>query len=226
MTLLEVHDVDKTFVSGGAAVPVLRGASLLVPAGEMHAVTGPSGSGKSTLLRILACLDSPDSGRVLLGGEPLPEPWSRGGDRYRNQRCGIVLQDFALMEHATALENVMLPLRYGPDRVPRGEQRRRAGEALERVGLGMRTGHRARTLSGGEKQRVAVARALINEPPLVLADEPTGALDQERTRDVVDLLRGAVGPERAVVVVTHDPRVAAACDRRWHLVDGELAPQD
>ena len=130
------------------------------------------------------------------------------------------------MEHATALENVMLPLRYGPDRVPRGEQRRRAGEALERVGLGTRAGHRARTLSGGEKQRVAVARALINEPPLVLADEPTGALDQARTRDVVDLLRGAVGPERAVVVVTHDPRVAAACDRRWHLVDGELAPQD
>ncbi|NEI46008.1 ATP-binding cassette domain-containing protein, partial [Rhizobium leguminosarum] len=98
MTLLEVHDVDKTFLSGGEAVPVLRGASLLVPAGEMHAVTGPSGSGKSTLLRILACLDSPDSGRVLLGGEPLPEPWSQGGDRYRNQRCGIVLQDFALME--------------------------------------------------------------------------------------------------------------------------------
>ena len=94
------------------------------------------------------------------------------------------------------------------------------------MGLGMRTGHRARTLSGGEKQRVAVARALINEPPLVLADEPTGALDQARTRDVVDLLRGAVGPERAVVVVTHDPRVAAACDGRWHLVDGELAPQD
>ncbi|MDY6054937.1 ABC transporter ATP-binding protein [Micrococcus sp.] len=226
MSLLEVHDVDKSFTSDGGVVPVLRGVRLAVPAGQMHAITGPSGSGKSTLLRILACLDAPDAGRVLLGGEPLPEPWSAGGDRHRNRRCGIVLQDFALMEHATALENVMLPLRYGPRRLPRAEQRRRAAEALEGVGLGPRSGHRARTLSGGEKQRVAVARALINDPPLVLADEPTGALDQARSREVVDLLRAAVGPERAVVVVTHDPRVAAACDRRWHLEDGRLLGED
>lgn len=226
MSLLEVHDVDKTFTSGGEAVPVLRRASLTVPAGQMHAVTGPSGSGKSTLLRILACLESPDSGRVLLGGEPLPEPWSRGGDRHRNQRCGIVLQDFALMDHATALENVLMPLRYGPRRLSRADQRRRAEAALERVELDARAHHRARTLSGGEKQRVAVARALVNDPVLVLADEPTGALDEARTRDVVALLRGAVGPERAVVVVTHDLDVAAACDQRWHLMDGALVPHD
>lgn len=225
MSLLEVHDVTKTFASGGQETAVLRGASLTVPAGQMHAVTGPSGSGKSTLLRILACLETPDSGRVLLDGEPLPEPWSSGGDRHRNQRCGIVLQDFALMDHATAVENVMLPLRYGPRRLARAERRRRAEAALEEVGLGARVHHRARTLSGGEKQRVAVARALVNDPPLVLADEPTGALDQARTQDVVELLRDAVGPKRAVVVVTHDPGVAASCDRRWHLVDGRLVPQ-
>lgn len=226
MSLLEVHDVAKTYTTDGEDVPVLRGVSLSVPAGQMHAVTGPSGSGKSTLLRILACLETPDSGRVLLDGEPLPEPWSSGGDRHRNQRCGIVLQDFALMDHATTLENVMLPLRYGAQRLARVEQRRLAEAALEAVGLGARVRHRARTLSGGEKQRVAVARALVNDPPLVLADEPTGALDQARTRDVVDLLRGAVGPQRAVVVVTHDPAVAASCDRRWHLLEGRLVPQD
>ena len=225
MSLLEVHDVDKSFTTAASEVPVLRGVSLSVPAGQMHAVTGPSGSGKSTLLRILACLDSPDAGEVLLEGVPLPPPWSRGGDRHRNRRCGIVLQDFALMEHATALDNVLLPLRYGPGGGSRAEQRRRAALALDRVGLADRAHHRARTLSGGEKQRVAVARALINDPPLVLADEPTGALDQARTRDIVELLRSAVGPHRAVVVVTHDPEVAAACDRRWHLEDGRLHSQ-
>ena len=226
MTLLVAHDVDKSFTSGGAEVPVLQGVSFEVPAGQMHAVTGPSGSGKSTLLRILACLEAPDNGRILLQGEPLPAPWSRGGDRHRNQRCGIVLQDFALMEQATALENVMLPLRYGESRVGRQERRRRAGEALDQVGLRARADHRSRTLSGGEKQRVAVARALINDPPLVLADEPTGALDHERTHDVVELLRSAVGPGRAVVVVTHDDAVAQACDRRWRLEAGRLEPVD
>ena len=223
---IRAEGLAKTYAEGRMHTPVFNGLELSVAAGETVAIVGASGAGKSTLLHLLGGLDMPTAGEVYVAGQKMSELSDAARGRLRNRSLGFVYQFHHLLPEFTALENVMLPLRYGPDRVPRGEQRRRAGEALERVGLGMRTGHRARTLSGGEKQRVAVARALINEPPLVLADEPTGALDQERTRDVVDLLRGAVGPERAVVVVTHDPRVAAACDRRWHLVDGELAPQD
>mgnify|MGYP002717709221 CR=1 FL=1 len=189
---------------------VLHDIDLTLEQGEFAALIGPSGSGKSTLLRILACLDSPDSGRVLLGGEALPEPWSRGGDRYRNQRCGIVLQDFALMEHATALENVMLPLELEG----RSDARQRAATLLERVGLGHRLHHKPAELSGGERQRVAIARALVNRPGLVLLDEPTGNLDPRLAAEIMGVFEDINRLGTTVLIASHDLALIARMRHR------------
>lgn len=223
MTLLDVMDVHRSYTGpSGSSVPVLRGVSLQVPEGQMHAVMGPSGSGKSTLLRVLACMDTPDEGAITLGGTPLPPPWSSAGDSYRNRDCGIVLQDHLLIDRATAVENAALPLTYAHPRVPARVRRAKATEILTRLGLGERLNHPASRLSGGERQRVAIARAVIMDPPLLLADEPTGALDQARTQEVMALLRSMARPGRAIVVVTHDPAVAEACDHTWQLRSGTL----
>jgi len=219
--LIETVDLTRRYALGPATVEALRGVTVAIAAGEFVAVTGPSGSGKSTLMNILGCLDRPTSGRYRLGGA---EVGALDGDRraeIRNRRIGFVFQSFNLLARTTALENVELPLFYGP--LPLAEQRGRAREALAHVGLADRANHVPSQLSGGEQQRVAIARALVNEPELVLADEPTGNLDSHTSGEIIAMLR-ALNRAQAltVVLVTHDPEVAAATDRTIAFRDGQI----
>ncbi len=199
---------------------VLLGASLRIDAGERVAIVGRSGAGKSTLLHLLGGLDRPDSGRVLVNGVDLYALAPRHRSAYRARQVGFVFQSYHLLPEMDIVENVLLPaLALG---IPIGRARKRAAELLRRVGLGERLCHTPVELSGGEQQRVAMARALMNEPPLVLADEPTGNLDAATGAQVMDSLFGLAGGH-ALVLVTHSPELAARCDRTVRLQDGLLA---
>ncbi|MBK9384612.1 MAG: ABC transporter ATP-binding protein [Planctomycetes bacterium] len=216
---LELRGVAKSYEGG--RVRALRGVDLVVARGESLAIVGPSGSGKSTLLAVLGTLERPDAGEVLLAGRSV---WSAGSDlaAVRALELGFVFQLYNLVPVLSARENVELAL-HG--RVAaRAERRRRALDWLERLGLGDRAEARASVLSGGERQRVALARALVNDPPLLLADEPTGALDRASGQHLLAELRQLVRERgKTLVLVTHDPAVAEACDRRARLVDGAFA---
>ena len=218
MTLLELERVRKEYPGG---VVALRDVSLTVGAGEDVAIVGPSGSGKSTLLHLMGTLDRPSSGSVRVGGVDVAGLSDAGLSRLRGERLGFVFQQAHLADQLTALENVVTGLVYAP--VPRGERRARAREALERVGLAHRATHRPGELSGGERQRVGIARALASRPSLVLADEPTGALDQATGRDVLTLFREIQRDGTTVVLITHDPTVSAAFSRRVEIRDGSVA---
>jgi len=213
---LVLDQVDKSY-AGATRVEVLRQVSFGLEKGQSMAVVGPSGAGKSTLLHILGTLDRPDAGSVRLDGEDPFALDEKETARFRNRRIGFVFQDHHLLPQYDALENVLLPtLAFGGD----DEARSRARDLLEAVGLGHRLDHRPAALSGGERQRVAVARALINRPALVLCDEPTGNLDGETASAVADLLFGLHGDDRILIIVSHDPALAARCDRRLELRDG------
>ncbi len=217
---IEAIDLTRSLPLGGENVPILKGLSFTVARGEWIALTGPSGSGKSTLLGILAGLDSPSSGRILLGGTDVTRLGERAMARLRNERIGVVFQSFNLIASLTAQENVEAPL-YVRSSGPRA--RDAAREVLARVGLSDRLGHRPHQLSGGQQQRVAIARALVTRPALLIADEPTGNLDSATGTQVLALiaaLRRELG--FTVVVATHDREVAARADRGLHLVDGLL----
>ncbi len=228
MPLLEAIDVRKTYHKGATQVPVLRGVDFSVESGELVAITGQSGSGKSTLLHLLATLDRPDSGEVRYNGSRIDNLHSWGRDRFRNHEVGMIFQAYHLLPELSALENVLTPvmLRYGIAGYwrRRAEFRKRATELLERVGLGHRATHQPRELSGGEMQRTAIARALMAEPRLLLADEPTGNLDHATGQGVLKILRD-LNQETGltVILVTHDGEVAAAADRTVSLVDGRVA---
>jgi putative ABC transport system ATP-binding protein len=216
--IIEMVGITKVYDTGKIKVEALRGIDLVVDKGEFVAVVGPSGSGKSTLLNLLGCLDSPTGGRYLLGGEAVA-----GLDRdqladVRNRRVGFVFQNFNLLPQLTALENVELPMLFGG--VGRRERRRRAIEQLERVGLADRVEHRPTELSGGQMQRVATARALVMEPDIVLADEPTGNLDTGSGSDVMSLLSELWEQGRTLVVVTHDKTLAKRAGRVVEIRDG------
>ncbi|QJX01291.1 ABC transporter ATP-binding protein [Frigoriglobus tundricola] len=214
-----VHHVSKVYGAGPNRVDALRGVSLTFGAGEFVAVTGPSGCGKSTLLHLLAGLDAPTSGTVLVNGTDLGRLSEEERAAFRGRTVGVVFQSFNLLDILTAEENVALPLVLAG--VPAAAAARRAQEALARVGLGGRTRRRPAEMSGGEQQRVAVARALVSAPVLIVADEPTGNLDTENGRAVFDLLRGVAGEnQRTVVMVTHDPVLAGRADRVVRLEDG------
>jgi putative ABC transport system ATP-binding protein len=206
--------------SGGAAVHALEGVSVEVASGSFVAIVGPSGSGKSTLLNLLGALDRPSTGRVIVADVDLGRLDDDARTRFRRERLGFVFQFFNLLPTLSAIENAMLPARLAGR--PRRETEARAKELLERVGLGSRLHHLPDQLSGGEMQRVAVARALLMDPPVVLADEPTGNLDTKSGEVVLELLRGAVDDRRTVVLVTHDPRIAARADRVLKIVDGRV----
>jgi putative ABC transport system ATP-binding protein len=217
---LEVRDLSRTFGDGAGAVRALTEVDLALPAGSFTAVMGPSGSGKSTLLTCVAGLERPTSGRVLIAGEDITDWTEDQRTTFRRERIGFVFQAFHLMPYLTAEQNVGLPLRLAGHRVDRARVR----ALLERVGLADRAGHLPSALSGGQQQRVAIARALVSEPAVVLADEPTGALDSTTAHEVLGLLRACVDDLRqTVVMVTHDPVAASYADTVVFLVDGRIA---
>jgi len=217
--LIQLEGVTKTYDAGDIAVQALSGIDCAIDAGEFVAVVGPSGSGKSTLMHIIGCLDSPSSGKYWLDGQDVAELTARALARIRNQKIGFVFQTFNLLPRASILKNVELPLLYAG--LPRGERRERAMRTLERVGLGNRAKNRPNELSGGQRQRVAIARALVNNPSLVLADEPTGNLDQKTGSEIIDIFEALAG-EETIIIVTHDPVIASRTGRRIKIVDGRI----
>jgi putative ABC transport system ATP-binding protein len=218
--VLDVRAVTKVYGEGEAVVHALRGVSLTVERGDYVAIMGSSGSGKSTLMNILGCLDVPTAGRYLLDGVDVSRLSDRQLALVRNRRIGFVFQSFNLIPRTTALANVELPLAYAG---VRGAQRRaRARAALALVGLADRAGHEPNQMSGGQQQRVAVARALVGAPALVLADEPTGNLDSQSTKDVLGVLDQLNQSGRTIVLITHEDDVAAHARRLIRLVDGNI----
>jgi putative ABC transport system ATP-binding protein len=214
--MIRLQNVSRTFSRNSVPVIALRDASFDIRQGDFVVIRGTSGSGKSTLLNILGCLDLPSSGTYMLDGEDTSHRSDAELSRIRSQKIGFVFQSFNLLPRTTAVENVELPMIYAGQRLSRV----RAAAALERVGLAARQGHFATELSGGEQQRVAIARALINDPALILADEPTGNLDQNSGTEIMSLLHDLNGEGRTIVLVTHDDAVAAHARRALILRDG------
>ncbi len=219
--MLKLDRVEKTYGSAENPLTVLKGIDLAIMPGEFVSIVGPSGAGKSTLLNILGCLDRPTSGDYLLMSENIARFDDEKLSHVRRTRIGFVFQSFQLIPHLSVLENVEMPLFYL--RRPRAERRERCRELLDRVGLGKRLTHRPNQLSGGECQRVAIARALANDPALILADEPTGNLDSATSAEIMNLIRELNAAGRTVLLITHDPAVAAEARRRVTLRDGRIA---
>ena len=219
-TVIAMRDVRKVYSTSAFAVEALRGVSASIAAGEYVAVVGPSGSGKSTLMHIIGCLDVPTSGEYLLDGIDVATMSEAELAVVRNRKVGFVFQQFNLLPSLTALRNVELPLVYAG--AARAERRGRAEEALTRVGLADRLEHRPGELSGGQQQRVAVARALVTEPALLLADEPTGNLDSRSTHEMLALFDDLHAAGRTIVLITHEPDVAARAERTLVMHDGAI----
>ncbi|MDE5439975.1 ATP-binding cassette domain-containing protein [Bradyrhizobium sp. CSA207] len=224
MPLVTVSDLTKTYVVGETAVPALRGVSLAIDSGEFVAIMGSSGSGKSTLMNLLGCLDTPSSGTYHLAGRDVLRLSSNKLAELRNTSIGFVFQQFNLLARATALENVELPMIYAG--LWRRERKRRARKAMAEVGLSEREHHRPSQLSGGQQQRVAIARALVNQPLLLLADEPTGALDSVTSEEIMAGLVRLNEGGLTVIVVTHDAEVARYARRIIHFKDGRVISDD
>jgi len=221
-SVIALENVTKTYRAGEAEVQAVRGISLDIRRGEFAAVMGASGSGKSTLMNILGCLDRPTSGRYLLDGVSVGELKRSELAALRNHKLGFVFQSFNLLARTTALENVELPMFYHKPLISLSLQRRRAIAALERVGLGGRSAHRPNQLSGGQQQRIAIARALVNQPELVLADEPTGNLDSRTSVEIMGLFQALNDSGITIVMVTHEFEIAAYCRRVILMRDGRI----
>jgi putative ABC transport system ATP-binding protein len=216
--MLELEDITKVYKAGQTEVPALRGISCRIESGEMVSIVGPSGSGKSTLMNIIGCLDKPTSGRYLLDGTEVSELNDNQLAEIRNKKIGFVFQSFNLLSRTTALANVELPLIYSGA----SNRRQRASQVLESVGLAHRVTHRPSELAGGEQQRVAIARALVNNPSLILADEPTGNLDTKTSQEIMLIFKQLNEQGMTIVLVTHEPDIAAYTQRTIKLRDGQI----
>lgn len=219
--LIEMRGICKWYTTGDQTVKALDDVDLAIDAGEMVAILGRSGSGKSTLMNLLGCLDTPTRGSYRLAGQAVSGMSEGQLSAVRNRTIGFIFQSFHLLPQLTALENVELPLIYRG--MTEKQRRRLAQENLRRVGLGERMDHRPSELSGGQQQRVAIARALAGNPPMLLADEPTGNLDSAAGRDIMSLLHELHDGGTTVVIITHDPAIGAACPRRLTMADGRLS---
>ncbi len=222
MPILEVTDLHKTYRDGEAFAEVLKGISFSVESGEFVAIQGPSGAGKSTLLNLLGALDKPDSGKIVIDGlELTAEIKHKTVDVFRRDKIGFIFQNHYLMQEFSVLENVMLPLRA--QGVPNAEAKEKAAKILKRIGLDHRMNHYPSQISGGESQRVAVARAVVKNPPLVLADEPTGNLDSDNRQRFIDVLNTLQAEDKlTIIVVTHESELAMAASRRLLMRDGKI----
>lgn len=218
--MIQLDNIQRHYKQGGGTIQALRGLSLRIAPGEFVAIMGSSGSGKSTLLNILGALDKPSAGSYRLNGTEVGAMDDDAASALRSRQIGFVFQSFHLLPRLTVLENVLLPQRYLPEQDPEAPQRARA--LLERMGLGHRIDHRPGELSGGQLQRAAIARALLNQPSLLLADEPTGNLDSKSATDVLQLFSELHSQGQTIVLVTHDPNVAAKAQRTILLNEGNL----
>jgi putative ABC transport system ATP-binding protein len=221
---LELKDVTRVYGSGDTEVRALDGVSLAIMPGDFVSIVGPSGSGKSTMLGLLGCLDAPSGGTIVVDGEDVSQVADAARTRVRGRSIGFVFQQFHLIPHLDALSNVETALLYRGLRP--AERRERSLAALDRVGLAPRHDHRPVQLSGGEQQRVALARALVTEPKILLADEPTGALDSKNAANVMSILAGLRSEERAVVLVTHDVGIADSAARKISMLDGRIVADE
>lgn len=216
---IQTFNLIKHYEMGDSTVKALDGVTLQVDTGEMVALTGTSGSGKSTLMNILGCLDRPDSGRYLLDGEDVSQMPNDALAHIRNRKIGFIFQTFNLLPRMSALENVELPLLYAGAK----DTERMAREALTTVGLGQRMDHEPNQLSGGQRQRVAIARAIVTNPAIILADEPTGNLDSRTSEEIMALLCSLHQQGRTLILVTHEPDIAAYCQRQIRMADGRVS---
>ncbi|MGZ8833868.1 MAG: ABC transporter ATP-binding protein [Thermoanaerobaculia bacterium] len=215
-----MHQVTRVYQLGPQEIYALSGVDLVIDPGEYVAIMGPSGSGKSTLMNIIGCLDTPTAGRYILDGVPVETMNDDELAAVRNKKIGFVFQTFNLLARTTALQNVELPLIYA--KIPRAQRRTLAEEALTAVGLSDRMNHQPNELSGGQRQRVAIARALVNKPSLLLADEPTGNLDSQTGREILDLFRDLPARGNLIIIVTHEDDVAHEAKRIIHIRDGKV----
>ena len=224
MPILELKDICKDYQQGREPVRVLKNINLTVEKGDYLAIMGPSGSGKTTLMNIIGCLDVPTSGRYTLEGRDLKDLSDDDLAEVRNKHIGFVFQSFHLLPKMDALDNVALPLLYAD--VPLKERRARAEEALKAVGLGERIHFLPNQLSGGQCQRVAIARAIVGNPELLLADEPTGARDTKAGNQIMEIFRRLSGEGMTIIMITHEPSIAACADKTFRILDGELRTQE
>ncbi len=219
-SVIRMEQVRKDYHMGEVVVQALRGVSLQIDKGEYIAIMGPSGSGKSTMMHIIGCLDTPTDGEVWIDGESIEESSEKELAYVRNEKVGFVFQQFNLLAKTSILHNVMTPLMY--QGVPYRERKQRAKQALERVGLGDRIHHRPNELSGGQRQRAAIARAIVTDPAIILADEPTGALDSKTGLQIMELFEELHQEGATVIIVTHDQKLGMRCNRQIHLLDGQI----
>ena len=218
--IITVDNINKTYKNGSLELQVLKNISFKVDKGEFLAIMGSSGSGKSTMMNILGCLDNQYEGRYILDGIDISKSTENELSEIRNKKIGFIFQSFNLLPRLTALENVELPLVYSS--IPKEKRHKRANELLEMVGLKDRTHHRPNELSGGQRQRVAIARALVNNPSIILADEPTGNLDSKSEEEIIEILQKLNKMGKTIVIVTHEPSIGEIAERKIIFKDGEI----
>ena len=218
--IITVDNINKTYKNGSLELQVLKNISFKVDKGEFLAIMGSSGSGKSTMMNILGCLDNQYEGKYILDGIDISKSTENELSEIRNKKIGFIFQSFNLLPRLTALENVELPLVYSS--IPKEERHKRANELLEMVGLKDRTHHRPNELSGGQRQRVAIARALVNNPSIILADEPTGNLDSKSEGEIIEILQKLNKMGKTIVIVTHEPSIGKIAERKIVFKDGEI----